>query len=710
MLNKLILTNFGKFQSREVNFTEGLNVMLGANEAGKSTLLAAIVYAWFGANALELPLAEYIHWGEHPNSLKVELWQTVGGVLYHVKRGPSGAEIRYADQSVTGQVEVTRFFEKLLGTRAAVASRLFVAAQSDLRGVAAGSGTVASQLIERLSNLDTVDALISDVENNNPHGDVSDRLLAINAAQAELASIDLSAPDTAPMDAQLLSVRSQLDVKATDIATVNAQIESNRAALARQTRELGISQAEISSHNAAVAAAAERAQEVERLEASLEAVPAFPKGHKASLDARREARDLTRTAKRQYDDMVAFNVGVEKLHWPTLPDGVGLLERYEFCRARRLAQEELQKELNREANVKRGQMITSTACGLCGKDLRDVPEVVTTNARLTAEVEALEARVKEAQRAAVLAGTDEAAITLFDREWSDLTARYPANKMTLCVTVPGEHGTHSYRWDRSTDFSLDPRLEEDTEYYTTMTAQHRHIAVSLENARTLLAKAAAARDAERKQRSPAQIEADMKVTNDRITQLSSELARLSADSSTLRSQQAQATAERAALITAYGVRKDAAKRCQQQIELHQGAVAKVQTANGLLLALKKAKPILTEQIWDACLAAIGQYFSSVRGEQSRITRADGKFLINLRTAAAHSGSTKDALGLAIRIALTQVFVPGTPLMILDEPGAACDNGREAAMLGVIASAGFKQVLLVTHSEVANAHAANIIKV
>jgi ABC-type transport system involved in cytochrome bd biosynthesis fused ATPase/permease subunit len=74
-----------------------------------------------------------------------------------------------------------------------------------------------------------------------------------------------------------------------------------------------------------------------------------------------------------------------------------------------------------------------------------------------------------------------------------------------------------------------------------------------------------------------------------------------------------------------------------------------------------------------------------------------------------SGSTLDALGLAIRKSLTRVFLPNTGFMMLDEPAAAADPDREANMLGLIATSEFDQVLLITHSDIADSFAANVIQ-
>lgn len=47
ILNKLILCPFAGFTNREVEFKKGLNVILGENEAGKSTLVNAIKASLF---------------------------------------------------------------------------------------------------------------------------------------------------------------------------------------------------------------------------------------------------------------------------------------------------------------------------------------------------------------------------------------------------------------------------------------------------------------------------------------------------------------------------------------------------------------------------------------------------------------------------------------------------------------------------------------
>jgi ABC-type transport system involved in cytochrome bd biosynthesis fused ATPase/permease subunit len=70
----------------------------------------------------------------------------------------------------------------------------------------------------------------------------------------------------------------------------------------------------------------------------------------------------------------------------------------------------------------------------------------------------------------------------------------------------------------------------------------------------------------------------------------------------------------------------------------------------------------------------------------------------------------DSLGLAMRMSLQKTFLPSLDFMCLDEPGAACDDGRETAMLGVLASSGYEQVILVTHSDLADSFATQVVQI
>jgi exonuclease SbcC len=136
MFRQLRLTNFRKHTTLDITFQNGVIALRGANEAGKSAILEAIAYAMFGATALRDSFADCVTWGEKESTLKVVLDFELNKVNYRVTRGKSGAEIRTTEKiEATGQTEVRRYIETLLGADAETCSNLMLASQQSVRGV-----------------------------------------------------------------------------------------------------------------------------------------------------------------------------------------------------------------------------------------------------------------------------------------------------------------------------------------------------------------------------------------------------------------------------------------------------------------------------------------------------------------------------------------------------------------------------------------------
>ena len=98
-----------------------------------------------------------------------------------------------------------------------------------------------------------------------------------------------------------------------------------------------------------------------------------------------------------------------------------------------------------------------------------------------------------------------------------------------------------------------------------------------------------------------------------------------------------------------------------------------QNANNVLISkMRAARPRIADRLWSIVLSSVSGYFSSVRGEASVVTRTDNGFRVN------------------------------------DRPAAGMDDNREAALLGLISSCGMEQVILVTHSPLADSFSNNVI--
>ena len=165
MIKTLTLKCFRKHLDCTFNFNEGLQLLKGPNEGGKSTVIEACLYALYGARALRDSLAQCVTWGHKEGELKVELVIEVEGKVYSYRRSKWGAEVYVGSRLfVTGQAEVTAFSAQLLGADAKIASSLMMADQSGLRGALDDGPAAVSGLMAKLADFDTIDRIIQQMQ------------------------------------------------------------------------------------------------------------------------------------------------------------------------------------------------------------------------------------------------------------------------------------------------------------------------------------------------------------------------------------------------------------------------------------------------------------------------------------------------------------------------------------------------------------------
>lgn len=129
ILRGIEIENFGKFSSVNFEFRRGMNLVAGANEAGKSTLAEAIPATLFGTKQVE----RFKPWGR--SGCSVSLVFEGEGQTVEISRNLLTDEVKVVERDALYQPE-TRFQGKvpLLGRSAA--SRKYRALLEDLLGVA----------------------------------------------------------------------------------------------------------------------------------------------------------------------------------------------------------------------------------------------------------------------------------------------------------------------------------------------------------------------------------------------------------------------------------------------------------------------------------------------------------------------------------------------------------------------------------------------
>lgn len=696
MITKIRLTNFKTHRDLEIQFGSGLQTIRGAVEAGKSSLIEAIAYGFLGSAVLPATLAETVTWGQPESSLRVELEFLHAGQPFSIYRGKSGAELTGAGVRASGQAEVTRFCEGLFGCPASVVKQVLLATQGDLRGTLdAGPGETV-QLIERLGNVELLDSIVGKIQDQLPCGSTLalDTLVNRERAVPQPGQVDHSQAEAAIQRAQALVGGMQAAISA-------ANLELNALNVASANQALGTA-----------TAAAER---LARARTRLTQADLVWKAGEAALAAELEKpavniEDLMRR-KAQAADVVR-QLGVHKAFQGTHRKDVwvGSLDSL------RAAKSECDKTISdarvegqRQAVAVAGwqaQIISETACGLCGKDLTDVPEVVAKNAGLSGKIRLstlAQGALKEKIKAATEAGQVLEAILVADAARHTLAQSNPdLVAYTTTTVIPGTLTWLGFEalTEVGTNFDADIKAAQD--------AATRLL--RLRNAAEI--SRAAWVDAQAEERAAASVDVDLvgpKAVLAQAEKITAQVRSLSndvAESKTAHQSLVKALEQVQAMETSQAV---AFKAAQARLaDLHQDLTA-MHLHNQVIKRVREVRPVVANKLWDLVLSSVSQYFSKVRGLASVVSRGDKGFSVDGHPVRTLSGSTKDALGLAIRLSLAKTFLPALGFLIMDEPAASCDDERELSMLGLLSACDFDQIIMVTHSDLADAYSTNIIQ-
>lgn len=705
MIEKLKLKNFMKHEDAEFAFTEGLQIVRGANEACKSGLLLSIGYALFGSRALRTNFSDVVTWGRPESSLKVELTITLAGRRLTFARGKSGAEVLEDGRViVTGQNEVSAFAASLLGCDGAAASNLMIASQNALRGSLEQGPKATAAMIEQLSDFDLFDVLIERMQERLVVGAPATFEARLADAQARLDDYqETPAPDEAAhaawLSAQVATADELQAVIDKAFRPAQQAAEKARDGAAQATRlheeaqeELRRAERVLADHTDQVAAYKALSADTVPASALDEAERELERAENASATAQAYAafKSLP-TCQHEFEgDYPAFSTWLAA-------------RREDLARAR-----EVRADLTTRIKVLEAQLVTSSVCGFCNQDVSAFPGVAEKNQRTHSQIDALRLEQGEVEKtlpeieAEIKAGAE---IENVARQVSQTLPRIESHVTVDSVFVP----------PRVTWVGEPPRAVDAAPARARVAELKRKI----EGAREAKAKAEA-------------MESILEGDRERAAQAQAKLLRCGLPENAEALHQAHIEAqevlwnaesrvreiaidinERKAAFQAaqavYASKQDEHKRLQAALEQARKDLDDLAFNNALLKKVRGARPLIADKLWNTVLASVSTMFSQMRGEPSAVSKDNGGFKVNGQPIEALSGSTLDILGMALRTALVKTFIPHASFMLLDEATAACDEDRTAALLGFIAGAGFEQVLLVTHESASEAIADNVIQ-
>ena len=708
MLLNLTLKNFKRHRDLTVDFTSGIQCVKGTNEAGKSSCLHAIAYALFGSKALNLPLDEVVTWGEPVGSLKVELTLSTQGETYTFLRGKSGAEvIKGGKVFCTGQTEVSHFAAALLGADLATASKLLMANQNSIRGALEEGPKALSVMIETLSGMEVFDQILEAAQEKLALGSPALLEERLKGAEATLEAATQNLPpkpDTVTHAKTLKEIEDKVaaltatlpELKAKADATSKVWFDvvtqySKRSPLERAVEDAHAKRVDAKAQIALYAPAAAKEIDTDRV-ASLKAQIANGEDFEKRLIACRVFRNLPPVL-RYPGTKEAFELAIDEITARIKAVTLGIAATEKAITA---------------ANYRR---INHDKCDKCGQDITHLASVKETNAAVDAELSVLIPKLKEQQEDLAALENTERELNLYRKSERDIAPSLV--KLQGYCAIDDTTYPATVTWVGDTPGEAAPDVAGLKEELTRVEAEVK----ALEQAKTKLEMAQGMVD-----KAEAEVMAAEKALAELVCPSASDVTRVQEDrdyaeglfkstestiySTTLEAHQMKMDFDNASRLWGMAqARIDDAEKVIAGCKKDMGSLA---FNNALVKKLRAIRPLVADKLWNTILSSVSVMFSQIRGEESWVSKGKDGFRVNGQAVESLSGSTLDALGLALRVSLMKTFLPQANLLILDEAAAGMDKDRTERMLGFLAGAQIGQVLLVTHEDISESVADNII--
>ena len=707
MLIKLHLTNFRRHENLAVDFTQGINTIRAGNEGGKSSLTEAVGYAMFGVKALRTSLDDTVTWGHDPKTLSVELTLDNAGDTVTFKRSKAGAEvIRNGEVYITGQTEVSNYAAQMLGADAALASKLMFASQNGLRGALEEGPKALSTLIEDLAGFTIFDDLLEAAQHKLALGSPNLIEERLKGAEATLEAARANLP-----------VKPDADKLDTEIARFQQVVTENQSRLPKLEQVV----AEIDKEHCRISGIYLKRVEIERRRDATQ---------ERREDVMRQAAKVEQVLGQEPDrsqiDTLRAQIAVADNHanllaawrrFKGLPDGTrfdGSYEAFEIAVANtagtKKAITDEQKQVNDALVALKHKRINHDACDKCGQDIRHLDHVKETNALVDEQLAQLLPRLEQLETSFREVANAE--------EHHAAVRRFAVKLQSELKAVQGfvEFDESVYPWvakwigdEPATVTPVAPRAE---------LAQLEAAIKGWEANKAklgLLNEQAQSASAERVALSE-ELDDIENISTARVLELSNDLG--VARDQVLVAQGAVVTARdeiavlRQAFNTAKALWDSAALRiddAQKTIDGCKGDLDKLAFNNALVRKLRSIRPLVANKVWNTVLSSVSVMFSQIRGTPSLITKEKDGFRCDGQAVESLSGSTLDALGVALRTSLLRTFVPQCNMLVLDEPAQGMDEARTGALLGFLQTVDMGQTLLITHESISESVADNIIK-
>lgn len=721
------------------NFTAGLNVIVGDNAMGKTTLLQAIECALYGVTVVPGKKENVITWGQK-NWKTVLHFRIFGADDYVLTRTKSTAKlVRYSYDAgeeliANGNTPVTKAIEELLDLNAKDYNLFMQSKQGETSGVLTFGAAALNRKVEEFAGISLIDRVQGLAQEEHRTCKAQAEALEVSKEEMDAAEeeVDAYLEEATNAEGALKAAQEAFDKLPEPgeepIPSVNPDALQKRRDAIAKLRVL-VERAEQEQKHAK-----ENYEAAQQFFDKLEKPALVDTLEEKRKELAKEIRAESEMAKALYQQAAEQRALTQQLAKaqialePTLPeDEIGedladMVERQAEAHEQRDLAKSNVIELNQK--IKQLKSLSDDAtCPTCGTQLTEHdPE------RLAAEIEELiekreaQARQQE-ERIAVCKNLDNAVAKLE----KDLEFRQAAEKEVdrLQALVDEKSTIEDLEFERTKTEQIHEKLLAEQAELDHLIEENECLSQAYRKAereakvrRQYYDDAQAVAEGDAAELGEALAEGEP--TEEEIAEARQALADYERRLHELRSRRSDAKhlVERA---------DDAFKQAQKDYERAMATVGDLRKRRDKAVAarqdadkaarlsrfLRERRAGYLQEVWDAVLgAATRQVTMASKGMITRLVFDDGEFLYEeegvLAPVTSASGAQKAHIGVAIRIGLARALYGSNALLIFDEPTESMSehhaNGLSASLAGAAA-----QCLLITHREQDQDLAANVIE-
>ena len=686
-IESIQLTNFQKHESFSADFSSGLNLIVGDNWKGKTTVLRAILYALFGSSGVSgIKSSDLLREGAAAFSVKLSF--SVGGLSYEVERSDKKAFLRHEGNTLASkQTDVTSKIESLTGKTAKDFLYFNYVEQEDSKQLLKLGGTKISNLMEEVTGVDIIGKIIHKAEDF-----VSENKFAIaQYAEAKDKAVELGEQEE--------SLKKKIFDEKQALKKFEERDQAVSDAIANWSTHVRGMEAKAAGGERCRTLKAQAEARLEELRGRLNGLQTSdkPVSHEELSAAYSASQDL----QQRYDLWQEF-VREQTRRQDRIQEAEAALEQLEIVEPAEFSEGELEQAKGEherkliEVGQELKQLRLSLNNQICQTCQRPFDEAHVNDTKR--KINELEESFQELSSAR----------SSFLEFYNDQKSRREKYKLNESYRQKYAHELNLLR-QTTTDFVEEEVRKEDldeaTEKYAVLYKQHFE-AIEQETKRQ-------------------RIEAEIKETNvpacedypsfEEIQEARNSLELWRDQKEAYRDEYESLKIDNAKSTSALNQISKQLAQAKEATEKLQPLVEKLHLRKLLIKFLKTNKSKYTEMLWQTLLSYTSEFVTEATGgETTELVRsADGEFLYRengeLRSVRVCSGMQGAILGVSLKLALGAATGSSSDVLLLDEATAGGTEENSLLFTQLLKRYG-SQVLLVTHREADTAEADTIISV